>query len=57
MIVSPGVFFRFFKILIFWNVRWVKGQKIFLNDKEKLSAARHISGTIHHVIVIYGTQV
>ena len=34
MIISLGVFFHFFKILIFWIVRGVKGKKIAWNDKE-----------------------
>ena len=33
MIISPVVFFHFFKFLIFWVVRWVKGQKVAQNDK------------------------
>ena len=32
MIISSGVFFHFFKILIFWVVRGVKGQKMVQND-------------------------
>ena len=32
--ISPGVFFQFFKILIFWVVRGVKGQKTIQNDKK-----------------------
>ena len=55
MIISLGVFFNFFKVLIFWVVRGVKGQKNSQNDK-KMSVMLHISGTIH-MIVIYGTQV
>ena len=31
---SPSIFFYFFKILIFWVVRKVKGQKIAHDDKE-----------------------
>ena len=34
MIISPGVFFHFFKILIFWVVRGVKRQKIVQNGKK-----------------------
>ena len=49
-------FFHFFKILIFQVVRRVKGQKMAKNDK-KLSAVPYISGTIHHMIFIYGTPV
>ena len=32
--ISPGAFFYFFKILIFWVVRMVKGQKMAQNDKK-----------------------
>ena len=49
MMISPGVFFHFFKVLIFWVVRgifWfvrgVKGQKMVQNDK-KLCRLRSIS--------------
>ena len=54
MIISPDVF-HFFKILICGIVRGVKGQKSVQNDI--LSVTLHISGTIHHMIVIYGTHV
>ena len=33
MMISPCVFFQFLKILIFWVLRRVKGQKIVQNDK------------------------
>ena len=59
--------FSFFEILIFWVVRGeggrneglVKEQKIVQNEKKLkiLSVALHISGTIHHMIFIYGTHV
>ena len=49
-------YFHFFKILIFWVLREVKGQKTVQNDK-KLCVVLHISGTMHYVIVIYGTCV
>ena len=52
MIISPGVFLIFFKILIFQVVREIKGQKTVQNDKKILSAALNISGSIHHMIVI-----
>ena len=32
MIISPGVFFYFFKIFIFWGVRGVKRQKLVQDD-------------------------
>ena len=53
--ISPG-FFSFFVILIFWVVKGVKGQKMVQNDKKILSVVLHISGTIHHMIFIYGTH-
>ena len=113
MIIPPGFFFHFFKILIFQVFREVKGQKMVQNDKKFcsshsisqelyiiwlsftvymckmiiylgvsfsfskfwffgllggkrgkngtkwqkiLSVAIHISGTIHHMTVIYGTH-
>ena len=45
-------FFLFFKILIFWVVRGVKGQKIVQNNKF-LSVALLISRTIHHLWYIH----
>ena len=113
MIISAGVFFfHFFKILIFWVVSGVKGQKMVQNDKkiclshstsqepyiirllfmvhmsamiifsgiflifqnfdflccqgleraknaknaQALSVGPYISGTIYHMILIYGTH-
>ena len=50
------VTFHFFKILIFQVFRGVKGQKMVQNDK-KFCLSLHISGTIYHMIVIYGTHV
>ena len=51
-------FFQFFKILSFWFVRVVKGQKTVQNYKKfyLLHFISHISGTIHHMTVIYGTH-
>ena len=49
-------FFHFFKILVFWVVRGEKaknGPKL----KKILFVPLHISRTIHHKIVIYGTVV
>ena len=34
MIISRGVFLIFFKIMICWVIRWVKGQKMNQNDKK-----------------------
>ena len=45
----------FFYIFIFWAVRGVKGQKKVQDNKNILSVALHISGTIYHMIVTYGT--
>ena len=56
MIVSPSIFFYFFKILIFRVINGLEGQKIAQNDKN-VSVAPHISGTMHHMIIICGTQV
>ena len=49
------LFFSFFKILIFWVVRSVKGHKMTQNGKI-MSVTLHFSGTIHHMIFIYGTH-
>ena len=57
MIISSGVFFIFFKSLIFWVVRGEKGQKKAQNNKKNLSVIPYISGTIYHMIFIYGTHV
>ena len=45
MVISPGAFFIFFKILIFHVVRGVKGQKMVQNDKKakNCSLSRSIS--------------
>ena len=57
MMASPGIFFHFFKIFIFRVVRGIQGQKMAQNNKSILSVTLHISGTIHQMIVIYGTHV
>ena len=57
MMISPGVFFQFCDVFIFWAVRGVKGQKMAKDDKKNLSVVADISGTIYHMIVIYGTLV
>ena len=47
-------------ILIYDRVkvtRTVKVQKMVQNGKKNLSVALHISETIHHMIIIYGTHV
>ena len=49
--------FFIFDIFIIWAVRGVKGQKMAQDDKKILSVALHISGTTHHMILIYGTHV
>ena len=61
MIISPVVFFSFFQNFNLWVVRGgggrgVKGEKLSKMTKI-LSVVFHISGTIHDMIVIYGTQV
>ena len=33
MMISPGIFFNFFEIFIFWAIMGVKGQKIAQNEK------------------------
>ena len=50
--------FPFFKNVDFWIVRRVgKRAKMVQNEKKILSMTFHISGTIHDMIVIYGTHV
>ena len=55
MIISPAFFFYVYEVFIFQVVKGVKGQKMAQGDKKILSGALHISGTIYHMIVIYGT--
>ena len=57
MTISSVDFSRFLKILIFWVHGGLKGQKMVQNDKKIMSVALHISGAIHHMIVIYGENV
>ena len=47
--ISPEIFFRFFKILIFWVFRGVKGQKMTLNYQFQ-SVTLYISGTVDHIV-------
>ena len=54
--ISSGFFF-FFDIFVFWTVRGVKGQNMVKDGEKILSVALHVSGTIHHMILIYGTHV
>ena len=55
MMISPGIF-HFFKILIFWFLRGVKGQ-ILTSNYQFQSVTLYISGTVDHIIGIFGTQV
>ena len=61
MIISPGAFLSFLKILIFRVISGVKGQKEEKKwskmTKKNLPITLHISGTIHDMIVIYCTLV
>ena len=57
MMISPGFFLFIFDVFIFRTVRWGGGQKIAQDDKQSLSVALHISGTIHDMILINGTHV
>ena len=50
------VFFTFFPNFSFQGQQWGKRAKMAQNDK-KLSFTLHISGSIHRVIVIFGTYV
>ena len=53
IIISPGAFFNV-KILIFQVVKGLKGQKMSQNVENLFP---YISGTIYHMIYIYGTHV
>ena len=53
-IISP-VFLHCLQILFFGVDSGVKGQKMAQNDKK--SVALHIPGSIHHMIMIFGTHV
>ena len=57
MMLSPGAFFKLCQIFIFWAVRGVKGQNMAKDDKKNLSVAADMSGTIYHMIAIYGALV
>ena len=54
MMIFPGVFFNF-KILIFQVVRGAERTKNGPKWQKVLSLAPYISGTIYHMIFIYGT--
>ena len=54
-LMSPGVFFNF-KILIFQVVKGLNWQKMAQNDK-KFVVSLCISGTIHHIIVIFSLYI
>ena len=59
-IISPGIFFIFFKILIFGIFKGEGGGKRAKNGpkwQKILSVSLCISGTVHHMIVIFGAHV
>ena len=56
MLISLGDFFQYFKILIFWVVRGVKGQKMGQDDK-KFCLSHLIFQESYIMIFIYGTHV
>ena len=47
--------FHFFKILIFWVVWGLKGQK--MAQKDKICLSHSVSETIPQMIVVFGTHV
>ena len=55
--ISKCFFFHLFDVFIFWAVRVVKERKLAQDDKKNLPVAVDISGTMHYMIVIYGTLV
>ena len=60
MMMSPAIFFIFFKILIFqgflWGVGGLKGQKMVHNHQFQ-SATHGISRTVDHFVKVFGTRV
>ena len=54
---SRSFFFIFVKFSFFWAARGVKGQKTAQDDKKVLSVELHVSGNIHHMILINGPHV
>ena len=58
--ISLGCFLHFLDVFIFLGKKWqkmAKGQKMAQDDKKYISVAVDISGTIRHMVVIYGTLV
>ena len=55
MMTSPHAFY-FFKILLFWVARGVKGQKV-VHNYQFQSVTLYISRTVDYIIKIFGTQV
>ena len=53
MMISPGAFFIFLKILFFGQAREVKGQKNSPKQKIITFVTHHISGTVYHIIIIF----
>ena len=56
-IIAYDISMCFFHFFYFLGCYWGKVQKMTKNDKKFLLVGLHISGTIHYMIVIYGTQV
>ena len=56
MVVTLVIIFHFFKILIFWVFKGIKGQKMTQNYQFQ-SIILYISRTVNHIIKIFGTQV
>ena len=54
-IISLCFFLHFAEVLFFGVSSGLKEQKMVQNDK-KLSVVLHISDSIHHMIMIFGTQ-
>ena len=54
--ISPANFFSVFKVLIFGDFRGVYGQKMTQNYQFQ-SVILYISGSVDHVIEIFGTQI
>ena len=55
--ISSGVFLCIFQIVIIGVNSGVKGQKNDANWQKIMCVALHVLGSIHHMIVIFGTHV
>ena len=57
MMIFPGLFSFFFKVLIYLVFRWGQRAKNGWKWEKIMPVTFHISGNIHHMVVSCGTQV